>query len=172
MGDQRITVERRIDAKVGDFPGLQEALDEFTNAKGHEVRDWTPDNIQKRIALVATKSRRSAEALSGAIFAIYRPSSELLHGSFYGVNYFWQGSLDRPVASRREFAHLWTHDHFVTLLTSIYFAVSGTIEAVAVQRGLDDHLAGQKELDKLLADLTKRMSKQNPSDDHFFTPEA
>lgn len=172
MGDQRITVERRIDAKVEDFPSLQEALDDFTDARGREVREWTTDNIQKRIALVAGKSKRSAEALSGAIFAIYRPSSELLHGSFYGVNYFWQGSLDRPVTSRDEFARLWIHDHFVTLLTSIYFAVSGTVEAVAVQRGLENHLAGQRELDELLADLTTRMSEQHPSHDHFFTPEA
>lgn len=172
MGAQRVTVERRIDASVEDFPGLREALDEFTNSKGQEVRDWTSDNIQKRIDLIATKSKRSADALSGSIFAIYRPSSELLHGSFYGVNYFWQGSLDRPVASRVEFEHLWTHDHFVTLLTSIYFAVSGTVEAVAVQRGLNDHLAGQRELDKLMADLARRMSEQNPTDDHFFTPEG
>lgn len=172
LGEQRVTVERRIDASVADFPGLQEALDEFTTSKGLEVRDWTPDNIQKRIELISKKSKRSAEALSGSIFAIYRPSSELLHGSFYGVNYFWQGSLDRPVASQSEFENLWTRDHFVTLLTSIYFAVSGTVEAIATQRGLIGHLAEQRELDRLMADLAHRMSEQDTTDDHFFTPEG
>lgn len=170
MGDQQITIERHLPRGPEDFPGLEEALDEFTSPKGQEIRDWTTDNIQKRISLVDGVSKRSAQALSGAIFAIYRPSSELLHGSFYGVNYFWQGSFDRPVISREEFENLWLNDHFVTLLTSIYFSISGTIEAISLKRGLDVHQKGQRELDKLLQGLTTRMSSANPSDDLSFTP--
>lgn len=171
LGDQKVTVERFIDASPSDFPGLQQALDEFTSTKGQEIRDWTPDNIQERIDRVRTISPRSATSLSGAIFTIYRPSSELLHGSFYGVNYFWQGSLDRPATKRDEFERLWTYDHFVTVLSSLYFSVSGAIETVALVRGLDDHRSRQRELDKLLADLTHRMAGENPDNEHSFTPE-
>lgn len=172
MVDQQIVVERHLPHGPENFPGLQEALDEFTNSKGQEIRDWTTDNIQKRISLVDGVSKRSAQALSGAVFAIYRPSSELLHGSFYGVNYFWQGSLDRPVRNRDEFEQLWVNDHFVTLLMSIYFSISGVVEVIALTRGLDDHLKGQRELDKLMQDLSIRMSAANPSDDHSFTPKS
>lgn len=172
MGDQQIVVERHLPYGPEDFPGLQEALDEFTSPKGQEIRDWTTDNIQKRISLVDGVSKRSAQALSGAVFAIYRPSSELLHGSFYGVSYFWQGSLDRPVRNREEFEQLWTNDHFVTLLTSIYFSISGAVEVIAVKRGLSGHLEGQKELDRLMQDLSSRMSEINPSRDHSFTPRS
>jgi hypothetical protein len=171
MGDQRIVVKRHLPAQVTDFPGLQEAIDEFTNRNGQEVREWTPDNIQKRISLVGTKSKLAAEALSGAIFTIYRPSSELLHGSFYGVNYFWQGSFDRPVRGREEFERLWTFDHFVTLLSSVFFGIQGAVEVIALQRGLELHRTRQAELWQLLADLSRRMAEDEPSPDHSFTPE-
>lgn len=171
MGDQRIIVERHLKAQVSDFPGLQEAIQEFTNRNGQEVREWTPDNIQKRISLVGSKSKLAAEALSGAIFTIYRPSSELLHGSFYGVNYFWQGSFDRPVVGREEFERLWTFDHFVTLLSSVFFGIRGAVEIVALQRGLEAHRGRQAELEQLLADLSRRMSEDEPGPDHSFTPD-
>src|SRR5690606_29209637 len=41
VSGQVISIRRDIGAEVSDFPGLQEALDEYTNKRGEEVRDWT-----------------------------------------------------------------------------------------------------------------------------------
>ncbi len=169
MNGIKFTVQRSIAESASDFPGLPEALDEFTNKKGQEVRDWTSDNIEQRIAEVGSISKSAAEALSGAIFTIYRPSSEILHGSFYGVNYFWQGSLDRPVQNREEFKYLWTYDHFVTLLSSAFFASRGAIDAVATARSLPTYATLQIQADDMLRKLGGAMAEADPDPDNSFS---
>lgn len=155
-GGHRVLVQREIDSKISDFPGLADAIAEFTNKKGGEIRDWTNRTIEQRIDQVHSKHERAGKLLGGAIFSIYRPSSELLHGTFYGVNYFWQGSLDAPVKSVSDFDHLWIEDHFVTLINALFFAASGVVEAVASERGFPSHVELQSEL---LAQLTDAMTK-------------
>jgi hypothetical protein len=146
IGPLSITVRRELDATEADFDGLPEALAEFTNKKGGEVRDWTNLSIEQRIDRIHAHSPQASKLLGGAIFAIYRPSSELLHGTFYGINYFWQGSKDAPIRNKEAFDRLWVEEHFVTLLTALVFAASGAIEAVAATRNWPIHLEKQREL--------------------------
>ncbi len=166
IGGQTTTMVRNINAEPSDFPGLQAALDEFTTKKGQEVRDWTPDNIQTRISKIEPVSKQASISLAASVFSIYRPSSELLHGSFYGVNYFWQGSLDSPVTNKADFEKLWLTDHFVSMLTCLYFAASGSIEAISTQRGLNGHVSRQRGLDAIFLDLAERISGEDPDNEH------
>lgn len=166
-GDFTISVERTIDLVVDDIPGLTEDLQEFTTRKGSEVRDWTPLTIQERIDLVHTSSPEAARLLGAAIFAIYRPSSELLHGTFYGVNYFWQGSRDAVVASAAEFDRLWIEEHFITLASTLLFAAGGAIEAVGAARARAVHVERQRSILRTLEELTSQLASQSVGEHAF-----
>lgn len=171
VGDLRITASRAVDLEVDDLPGLREALDEYTNKRGEEVRDWTPDSLQKRITTISDFHRRAGMSLGIAHFAIYRPASELLHGTYYGVNLFWQGSRDRPARDADEFDALWMTEHFVTLLTALFFAVSGTIDAIAAVHSLEGHSQRQDALSQELSALIEQMGGDDEDDEHTFSAE-
>jgi hypothetical protein len=159
IGGTKMKVSRDIGLVAEDLPGLPDALDEFTNAKGKEVRDWTSENIDQRIAAVSVRAARAGVCLGIAVFTIYRPSSELLHGTYYGVDYFWRGSRERPARSRTAFDHLWLLEHFVTLLGATFFASSGAIEAIATTFKLPSHVEQQGKLATELTVLIDDMHK-------------
>lgn len=158
IGGWRMIVSLDVGLTADDFPGLPEALEEYTNKRGREVREWTPASIEERIDAVTERCKRAGLCFGAAVFAIYRPSSELLHGTYYGVNYFWQGSCDRPARTRPALDHLWLLEHFVTLLTATFFAASGGIDTMATVFNLPDHAKRQ---DQLAQDLTHLIDDMN-----------
>ena len=158
IGASIVTIKRQIDVEISDLSGLEEALAEFTSKRGGEVRDWTRETIDDRIKAIETKSAGSGALLAGAIFTIYRPSSEILHGSLYGVNYFWQGSLAEPITSTEAFDRLWISEHFVTILSTLVFASSGAIQAVATVHKHRSHNEKQKSVLALLREYAENLS--------------
>jgi hypothetical protein len=158
FGGTKMRVTRDICLTPDDLPGLPEALNEYTNKRGKEVRDWTPLNLDERISAVTDRCRRAGICLGASVFAIYRPSSELLHGTYYGVNYFWQGSRERPAKSRAAFDRLWLLEHFVTLLTALLLGASGAIDAVATVFDIEPHAKRQDELAQGLSLLIEDMN--------------
>ena len=159
VGGWRVCVERKIHRTIDEFPDLAAAVNEYTNKRGGEVRDWTPDTVEQRIRLITDRCARAGTCLGAAVFAIYRPSSELLHGTFYGVNLFWQGSRDTSVRGSEQFDDLWINEHFVTLLTAMVLAVSGAIEAIAVVNGMKQHIERQDALSRQLSALIEDMNR-------------
>lgn len=172
VGNLRITASRDVDLEVDDLPGLREALDEYTNKRGEEVRDWTAESLQKRIDIISDFHRRAGLSLGVAQFAIYRPASELLHGTYYGVNLFWQGSRDRPAENCDDFDTLWVTEHFVTLLSALFFAVSGAIDAIASVHSLAGHSKRQDALSQELSALIELMGGNDDDDEHTFSAES
>lgn len=171
VGDQRISVSRDIGCGIEEFPGLGEALAEYTNKRGDEVRDWTPESLERRIVAVSAADSRAGLCLGVASFSIYRPASELLHGTYYGVNLFWQGSREAPVRSRADFDELWMTEHFVTLLTGMFFGVSGAIDAIATVHRLAGHSERQDLLSQQLSELIEAMGDDSHVADHDFHAE-
>jgi hypothetical protein len=159
IGGWRMTISRDVGLTPDDLPGLPEALQEYTNKRGREVRDWTPASIEERIDAVTQRCKQAGLCFGAAVFAIYRPSSELLHGTYYGVNYFWQGSREQPARSRAAFDQLWLSEHFVTLLSAMFFGASGAIDALAEVFDLPGHTKRQNELAQELAQLIDDMGK-------------
>jgi hypothetical protein len=159
IGGSRMTVSRDVGLTPDDLPGLPEALEEYTNKRGREVRDWTPASIEERIDTVTERCERAGLCFGAAIFAIYRPSSELLHGTYYGVNYFWQGSRTQPATSRAALDHLWLLEHFVTLLGAVFFGASGAIDAAAAVFELPHHAKQQDDLSRQLTQLINDMGR-------------
>lgn len=67
---------------------LKSSLEEFTTASGKEERRWTPESIQQRIENVADICGSGyVTGLMYALFSVYRHSSEILHGTFFGAIY-------------------------------------------------------------------------------------
>ncbi len=159
IGGWRLSVSRDVGLTPDDLPGLPEALEEYTNKKGREVRDWTAATIEQRIDLVSERCKRAGLCFGAAVFAIYRPSSELLHGTYYGVNYFWQGSRDRPARSRAAFDRLWLFEHFVTLLSAAFFSASGAIDTMSDVFDLAGHKKRQDELSQELSQFIDDMKQ-------------
>jgi len=168
VGKLNITVSRDVGMSVDDLPGLREALNEYTNRKGDEIRDWTPESLEKSLAVISGLHKRAGLCLGGATFAIYRPASELLHGTYYGVNLFWQGSRSEPVRRREEFEALWLTDHFVTLLSALLLGTSGAIQVVASTHTLQRHIQSQDQLLEKLNLLTEMLGKLTSDDSHKF----
>lgn len=168
VGDLNITVSRDVEMSVDDLPGLREALNEYTNRKGDEIRDWTSESLEKRLAVISGLHKRAGLCLGGATFAIYRPASELLHGTYYGVNLFWQGSRSEPARRREEFEMLWLTDHFATLLSALLLGASGAIQVVASTHTLQRHIQSQDQLLEKLNLLAGMMGEFTPDDSHNF----
>ncbi|MEO6091663.1 MAG: hypothetical protein ABIT04_10560 [Novosphingobium sp.] len=159
-GGWQMRVSQNVGLTPGDLPpGLTEALDEYTNKRGREVRDWTPASVEERIDVVADRCKRAGLCFGAAAFAIYRPSSELLHGTYYGVTYFWQGSGERPSNSREAFDRMWLLDHFATLLSALFFSVSAAIDAISTVFDLPEHAKRQDELAQMLTQLIDDMNR-------------
>lgn len=159
VGGWRMKVRMDVDVLPDDVPGLPEALKEYTNKRGSEVRDWTPDNIEKRIDAVAKKCPGADLPFGAAVFAIYRPSSELLHGTYYGVEYFWQGSSNQYVGTKEAFDRVWLFDHFVTLLSTAFFAVAGSVHTMSAVFNLrKENMQVQERLNQELMKLVDEMN--------------
>lgn len=85
---------------------LKEMIEEFSTKRGKELPYWTPESLHGRIDVVESEiGAQSAAMLRIAISAIYRHSSELLHGTLYGALYaMHQVPVARDIASADDIA--------------------------------------------------------------------
>src|SRR5690606_35980765 len=113
---------------IDAIDGLKEALEEFSK-NGREITDWTPLNISRRIAAISNFDPGAGVALGGALMAVYRHASELLHGTYFGVLYFW--SVDgQPPRGKDHFNEQWL-THFTAIFVALFFSASAIIRVCA-----------------------------------------
>jgi hypothetical protein len=75
-------------ADIEPSDSIQEALDEFSTKHGKELPYWTPKSLHDRIEVVdKVFGTQPAAMLRIATSAIFRHSSEVLHGTLYGALY-------------------------------------------------------------------------------------
>lgn len=148
----QIKVGRRDDIDVESVPGLSDAIQEYTHKNGQEIRDWNPLPIQKRIEIISNFSKSAGFCLGVATFGIYRTSSELLHGTYYSIEYFWHGSGGATGSAREKFNGIWITEHFISILTACIFAVNGSLDAISKTFSITGHKDMQEEI---MLDLNK-----------------
>ncbi len=69
-----------------DDDEFREIVDEFSTKKGAELPYWTPLSLHDRVdAVERFYGKRPADFFRVCISAIFRHSSELLHGTYYGA---------------------------------------------------------------------------------------
>lgn len=133
------------------IPGLTEALAEFTRKNGGERTSWTNDDLETRIVAIGKRFPKANINFAGASFGIYRHSSEILHGTYFGIIYFWTGGTHFRI-SRESVEYLLLANHFTAVFGSTFFALHGLVEVLRVNFGAST-------LQTLNADLLRRATE-------------
>lgn len=156
----KIDVTASAIPNLEDIEGLPEALNMFTRNNGREIRSWSPKSLDEKIEKIGEFHQKSAQSLTVSKFAIYRHSSELLHGSYFGVKYFWTSSNGQKL-DRVGFEHNWVYNHLMTVFTAVFFGVSGVIETCIEKFGFFDLKQYLDELFDKANDIILPLEEQN-----------
>jgi hypothetical protein len=137
----RITATPRPD--VANQAGLKAAIDEFTTARGRE-KSWTDDSVPVRIEKIGKAlGAVPASGLLGAYALVYADSSEIVHGSLFGIQLFYHGRA-KPPENVEDFRTL-TAQHLEGILFAVFLALNSYLRAFCVLQkfnSLDDRLKG------------------------------
>ncbi|WP_146205881.1 hypothetical protein [Azospirillum sp. TSH58] len=136
----KVNLKSELASKIdpSTVPGLNDAIKEFSKKDGSEVRDWIDMSIDKKIDIVAESHPiHLGTTLAAARMALYRHSSEILHGTLFGVRYFFAPNIfvKGPASSREEMIEN-LYEHFLSCFTAIYFSIDVMIEILSVEYGL------------------------------------
>jgi hypothetical protein len=116
---------------LATHPELKEALDEFTRKNGKEITSWTSLSLEERLDVIGKRFGLGTDLrLRLAFFKIYRHSSEIIHGTYYGNLYFLCGppaARDRP----NDDLAVTTLEHLVGLEHALIGAIEATMTAAS-----------------------------------------
>ncbi len=128
----------------------------FPEFSGKGQDSWSKLNAPSKIDLIGKVARASGGALLGAYAGIYAVSSEIIHGSVYGMSYFMSAyGTKQPTA---EAFRAGTIEQMIDILSAVGHAASGFISAFA-----NVHKFGPLVLDE--HELFKRLFKATTGDD-------
>jgi hypothetical protein len=128
IGDSVIKLVFSGQTDPSSIDGLEEDLAEFTS-RGDGEKGWVDGSIDDRIAATATLGTGVVNALHWARFAIYRHSSEILHGTFFSALFFFgQTAPSGHPRSAEEFAESLGQQHMLILM-SVILSLSAVVEA-------------------------------------------
>ncbi|CPH47414.1 Uncharacterised protein [Burkholderia pseudomallei] len=101
---------------------------QFSEFAGRGQGSWTNLDAPARISRVGDVVRAAGGALLGAYAAIYSVSSEIIHGSVYGMSYFFSAHLREQ--SKEAFLAA-TNEHIIDIYSAVSHAASGFLAAFA-----------------------------------------
>lgn len=105
-----------------------EAAKRFPAFVGKGKESWTSLDAVSRINKIGTVDGRAASTLVGAYGLIYAASSEIIHGSVYGMSYFFSAHAREP---SEEAFQAGTAQQVVDILTAVSHASCGFLFAFA-----------------------------------------
>jgi hypothetical protein len=89
--------------------------------------------VDQIIEEISSIDKNVAHALAASRILIYRHSSEIMHGTFYGVYYFWTATAAEEI--NRELAYSAMRTHYLTCLGSLLFSVEALVRALQYTLG-------------------------------------
>ena len=153
MGGFRVKTVRTSDPPdPSGYPELEEALAEFTRKGGREITDWTPHNLSQRIDIIREKFGDVAMTFAVSVVSIYRHSSELLHGTYFGSYFFWTAGEDGAPRSRADLEYRLVASHLVSVISASWMSIHGMTSVLC--RALN--LASLAQIDARLFDETAK----------------
>ena len=97
--------------KLGQNEIIKQSLEEYTTSHGKEITKWTKETIKEKIEIIdKIYGDYVSDLLTFAFFSIYKDSSEIIHGSYYGFLLF-SGLVDQSPTSFK------TTDEFIKHIT-------------------------------------------------------
>lgn len=124
-----------IDKKKQIPDELKKALAQFSTKKGKEIREWTSDSVETRIEVISKYYPRQTLTFALSHAMIYRTSSEILHGTYFSVIFFWNGDNGR---NEDEYVgNFIFKTHFANVFYSTIICITGLIEILAKKYEFD-----------------------------------
>jgi hypothetical protein len=123
---------------------LKKSLEEFSSKKGLEIRAWTGDSIFKKVELISEKFGNDiGTVITGALFFIYRHSSEFIHGTLFSMLYAMGLTQMRPEWPKNNNEFKKYDDHrLCVIIQSICLLLSVSVTFI------NDHIEMKDELNK------------------------
>jgi hypothetical protein len=122
------------------------AAELFPEFVGRRRDSWTSLKAPSKINRIGKVAGRSGGALLGAYAIVYAVSSEIIHGSVYGMSYF-MSAHSREVKSVDAF-QAGTRAQVVDILTAVIHATSGFLSAFAKVHDCKPLIDAERELFK------------------------
>ena len=86
INDRVLRLEHHGHRHPRELPEVVEALEEFSARGGQELRHWTPENLHQQIEEIdRVYGSEVSDNLLFALVAIFRHSSEIAHGTYFGA---------------------------------------------------------------------------------------
>ncbi|WP_322084427.1 DUF5677 domain-containing protein [Burkholderia sp. BCC1972] len=111
---------------IGAADPKLEAARLFPNFAGKGKESWTALNAVDRIGRIGKVVKASAGALIGAYGGIYAVSSEIIHGSVYGMSYFYSAHTREQTVEGFKSG---TVEQVIDILIAVSHASSGFLSA-------------------------------------------
>lgn len=152
--------ETYLDESAPDMSGLldddefREILDEFSTKKGHELQYWTPLSLHDRINKIEEYyGEKIADFFRICVSAIFRHSSEFLHGTFYGALYALGEAPVSQNATSPDDIRRWTRENISTTM----FLMIGLIDQVV---GVLDSEVGITEIHNHTKEMMRNVARE------------
>lgn len=143
VADRVIRLKFSSAAALAD-QNTQAIIDEFTSRTGRE-KNWSDLSVGERIGVVGQKGgAQVGDALHFAHFMVYRHSSEILHGSFFGCLYFF-GQTQPRTSPLRDPASILGDQQILILMASL-LSLSATARAFHSAYGFTEVYKRDKQL--------------------------
>ena len=139
IGSSRVQVQRV--GKDGEPPQLPQvvldAIAEFSTKQGREIREWTAAPLTSRMETIGeVLGDRVLQSLHIAYDAVYRDSSEIIHGTLFGALFAMGWTEPRGNWSHDE-ANAFVNGHLFFVLMAVAAAFRETIAECARDLGND-----------------------------------
>lgn len=145
IGDRNISFQFGNMDEIEMPQELQDAIDEFTSQRGRE-KGWTDLSVDDRCKAVGSVFGDDVlTPLHLARFAIYRHSSEILHGTFFSVMFFAGQTEPNHPKNPNEWIETIASRHIMILLTTIG-SIDAVVNAISIITGVDELKAISKSL--------------------------
>lgn len=132
---------------IGAANPKTEAAKLFPNFAGKGQDSWTSLNAVDRINRIGQVVKASAGALIGAYGGIYAVSSEIIHGSVYGMSYFFSAHVSEQTTEGFKSG---TVEQVTDILIAVSHAVSGFLCAFANVQKLGPFIVAEHDMFKRL----------------------
>ena len=164
LAGYKLSVRPSYKVDLNDIEGLQEAIATFTRPSGAEIREWSGRTLDQKIELVAASNKSAGRSFALSRLLIYGISSEVLHGSPYGVIYFWTALGSQPANgtdARRKMMI-----HYLTSILASALALDGLMHSWAEVRSPINVKWESAWILDLLARLVDMQLKEEPTEDN------